>query len=117
MSINLTGIYEPTYDDITTIQTDITNINQTFIITLSGLSFSYNELSTDYNNYKIITDYKILDASSNVFLLSKDYNLFKSLTYNNIKDISSNVFSISKDYNLFKSLTYNNIKDISSNVF
>ncbi len=92
MSINLTGIYEPTYDDITTIQTDIININQTFIITLSGLSFSYDGLSTDFNNYKIITDYKINDASLNVFSLSKDYSLFKTLTDNNVKDISSKIY-------------------------
>jgi hypothetical protein len=63
---------------------------------LSGLSFLYDGLATDFKNLKIITDNKIIDPSSNVFSPSTNYNLFKSLTINDVKYISSDVFSLLK---------------------
>ena len=126
MSINLTGIYEPTYDDITAIQSDITNLYETIIYTISGLPYAYAGLN-EFNNFKTLTENNFYDLSSNLITLTSDYNLFKTLTINNFFDLSSNfenyktftdetIYNLSSDYDLFKTLTINNIFDLSTNI-
>ena len=116
----MTGIYEPTYDDITIIQTDITNLNQIFIITISGLPYTYaglnefNILSDDFKILILLTDNKFNDISTNIILLNNDLESYKTFTDSNILTLGNEIISISTDYDLFKSYAYTTFYDISS---